>query len=220
MTAGDSAGSNDGTINGATWTTGQIGGALSFDGVDDTVNVGNLGLAVNGTGTISLWMKGNAGIDCTTNNHGVTDGSAFQNGIIYRSSDCDPNFRNDALATIGIDLSNIGLSDATNWHHLVGVADTTNGMKFYIDGVSRGTDADTGGLNIDNDFIIGGRIGGDQVFDGIIDEVRVYNRALSAADVTELFNAGGSPPPPPPPPPPPSTTTRTSTSSTSTTWGN
>ncbi|MHC4423727.1 MAG: hypothetical protein ACYSWR_03540, partial [Planctomycetota bacterium] len=39
--AHDSVGNNDGTIYGASWTTGVIGGALRFDGVDDYVNVGN-----------------------------------------------------------------------------------------------------------------------------------------------------------------------------------
>ena len=40
-TAYDSAGSNDGTVTGATWTTGQIGGALDFDGVNDYVKTAN-----------------------------------------------------------------------------------------------------------------------------------------------------------------------------------
>ena len=40
-TAYDSAATNDGTVHGATWTTGQMGGALDFDGANDYVNVAN-----------------------------------------------------------------------------------------------------------------------------------------------------------------------------------
>ena len=55
----DSAGTNDGTlINGPTWTTGIIDGALDFDGVDDYVDVGNdSSLMTTGDLTIIAWIK-------------------------------------------------------------------------------------------------------------------------------------------------------------------
>ncbi|MHC4158980.1 MAG: hypothetical protein ACYSSO_07855, partial [Planctomycetota bacterium] len=56
-TAYDSAGDNDGTlVNGPVWTTGQIGGALSFDGVDDYVNISSFSMPQDSF-TIQMWIK-------------------------------------------------------------------------------------------------------------------------------------------------------------------
>ena len=59
--ANDSAGSNDGTlVNGPIWTTGQIGDALDFDGVDDYVDVGDqdsLDFVASESFSISTWFK-------------------------------------------------------------------------------------------------------------------------------------------------------------------
>ncbi len=59
-TAYDSAGSNDGTIYGAQWTSGQIGGALSFDGYGDYVDLSDIGFSLMGSGISSstgFWFK-------------------------------------------------------------------------------------------------------------------------------------------------------------------
>ena len=56
----DSAGDNNGTIYGAVWTTGQIDGALSFDGVDDYVDVSDsASLDITAEITIGAWVKFN-----------------------------------------------------------------------------------------------------------------------------------------------------------------
>jgi hypothetical protein len=53
----DSAGNNDGTVNGATWTTGKMNGALSFDGSNDYVSVPHdTTLNITGDITISVWL--------------------------------------------------------------------------------------------------------------------------------------------------------------------
>ena len=59
QTAYDSAGSNDGTIYGATWTTGKLGGALEFDGNGDYIEVNNPTSFEFGTAdhTMMMWMK-------------------------------------------------------------------------------------------------------------------------------------------------------------------
>ena len=68
--ANDSAGSNNGTIYGATPVTGQIDGALEFDGVNDYVNLGNpASLNFSGAITISAWIKPDviSGVDINRN---------------------------------------------------------------------------------------------------------------------------------------------------------
>jgi len=79
-----------------------------------------------------------------------------------------------------------------NWHHVAVVYEPGN-QVIYIDGVSRGTAAFAGGLLTNTDPL---QIGADQypsqpgrVFDGRIDEVRVYDQALTPAQVVEAMNA-------------------------------
>ena len=81
-----------------------------------------------------------------------------------------------------------------NWHHVAAVASATTGVEVYFDGARICTVSNT--ENISYDAGIGfwvGRHGGTETqwdFDGNIDEVRVYNRALSAAEVTVLAQGG------------------------------
>jgi hypothetical protein len=81
-----------------------------------------------------------------------------------------------------------------NWHHVAGVT-TSSGMKIYFDGVERGSNNIGDPILYDRgDDLFVGRHGNGQEFwdfDGNIDEVRVYTRALSAAEIAELA-AGGN----------------------------
>ena len=76
-TASDSVDTNDGTlVNGPVWTSGQVGGALSFDGFDDYVTVPSNGLSSNPM-TISWWMNTNdmsAALFLDKNNWDDTEG--------------------------------------------------------------------------------------------------------------------------------------------------
>ncbi len=78
-----------------------------------------------------------------------------------------------------------------NWYHIAIVySDASDEQTIYIDGVSRGVNNQSGALTLNNDPF---QIGADQgfsgrEFDGLIDEVRVYNVALSAADITIIMN--------------------------------
>jgi hypothetical protein len=90
-----------------------------------------------------------------------------------------------------------GASSATQvgmneWHYICGTYDKTNGGSIYIDGVLDGTNADTGGIDVDTWNVWIGGNEEDQgwrpyrLFDGQIDEVRIYSRALSADEVAAL----------------------------------
>jgi hypothetical protein len=93
-------------------------------------------------------------------------------------------------------------------HHVVGIADGTNAHT-YIDGVLVGSVAvgpTYAGYSVPNVFVGSGAPG--FALNATIDTVCVYNRALSASEVAQLYQLGiGASPPPPPPPPPPAATT-------------
>jgi hypothetical protein len=83
-----------------------------------------------------------------------------------------------------------------NWHHLVGVCDEPNGfMYFYVDGVNMGTIGAFGGTGVFGSAVpvsVGSQMTGGGYtyqFVGTIDEVAVYNRALSAGEVAAHYNA-------------------------------
>jgi len=74
------------------------------------------------------------------------------------------------------------------WHHVCGTYDLQNGGRIYIDGVLDGTNPDTGGITLDtyNLYIGNNSQNPDRYWDGLIDEVMIYNRALSAGEVAYL----------------------------------
>ncbi len=186
--ATDSSGNaNTGTLtNGPTWTTGQIGGATDFDGTNDYVDAGNgSSLRLNGPLTMSFWMYGRGssvdayiagtagtnleGYSCTHHN-GATVYCYVQSGA------------NSVSAAVG---TNTWAHITLTWDGTTG----TNGKKLYVNGTlqSQGTSSQSA-LSGWGNF----RIGEDATatrtrFNGKVDELRVYNRVLSAEEVTKLY---------------------------------
>ena len=195
-TAYDSAGGNDGTIYGAGWTTGQIGGALSFDGINDSVDVGDPpdGSLDFGTGdfTLSVWFKTSMtarGLFVCKRAKGRYAGYDFyiqQEGKIFARI-ADGGSVPDARTATAF---NDGL-----WHHAVAVYDRDGVIRIYVDGVSKATSGSIrwiGSVNNSELFTIGDRNdpGHHYYFKGPIDDVRVYKRALSGAEVQALYQGG------------------------------
>lgn len=82
----------------------------------------------------------------------------------------------------------------TGWHHVAMVIDGSGVPTAYLDGVSIGSYSGTGPINPVGQTYLGGRASGTnpRYFAGNIDDARVYNRALSAAEITAIYNEGGS----------------------------
>jgi hypothetical protein len=192
----DSAGDNDGTIYGATWTSGQIGGALDFDG-DDYVEVADdesIGGGVTSSLTVSMWLKSN--VDLTTGENSYramekadcyfflqgNDGPIGTGGMNFLVKRSNSNYHAD----IGTSLNN------NQWYHLVGTFNGTD-IKVYLNGILKDITNAGGPIDDDNGIL---RIGSDDsgfYFDGTIDDVRIYDRALSAGEIEELYREGLSP---------------------------
>lgn len=98
------------------------------------------------------------------------------------------------------------------WTH---VAATWNGttITWYIDGAQDSTDAYSGTLNNSSGDLVVGRhnTDGSDYFDGYMDDVRIYNIALDAGDISSIFGEGYNPPTPTPTPSPTNTATLTPT---------
>jgi hypothetical protein len=182
-TAVDASGSgNPGTISGATRATGRAGGALSFDGLNDWVTVADAASLDLTTGmTLEAWVNPTQlnGLWRTVLLKETGGGMAY---ALYAGDDAG---RPSAHAYTSTELDTRGTSalPLNTWSHLAATYDGST-LRLYVNGTQVSSRAVTGAMRVTSGAL---RIGGNAVwnewFAGRIDEVRVYNRALAAADI-------------------------------------
>jgi len=185
-TAQDSSGNNnDGTISGATWATGHSGSALSFDGLNDYINAGtNSVLDLNGAMTISAWVRP---VGWSTGSIGaiVTRGAGGGTGYEFYTRQVSNSY---ALWDINpAVISTIGPTFG-EWQHAAVVVDGST-YRFYVNGEDAGTGSWSLSPSGINPLLIGSFDGSSEFFNGSIDELRIYNYALSNAEIQDLFNS-------------------------------
>ena len=184
---------NHGTLHGTSrdsliHPSGIFGSEIIFDGVSDYVDCGNdPSLNITDAITVEAWVKFNSLDD---DQYIVRKRQSASWGIhlhYYQPSDLF-NFyveTSDGIKTI--EKSGHGFGD-WDWHHVVGTYDKdggTSNMNLYVDGSLFQTGTKTGSiLTSSYDFIIGYT---SSSFDGTIDEVRIYNRALSANEINQNY---------------------------------
>jgi hypothetical protein len=171
-----------GTVSGATWSTqGRFGGALSFDGVNDWVTVADTAaLDLTGALTLEAWVRPTALAAWRTILLKEQTG-----GLVYALYVTETGSRANGYLRIG---SELGLSApaplaANTWTH---VALTYDGaaMRLYVDGTQVATRSQTGAITASSGVLrIGGNAPWGEYFQGLIDEVRIYNRALTQAQI-------------------------------------
>ena len=183
-TVADASGSgNAGTVDGATRTpNGRFGGALSFDGVNDRVNVPHsASLALTNAMTLEAWVAPDVlGGWRTVLLKERAGGLSY---ALYGSDDQGrPTVYGRAASEVGTTgAAALGLG---TWTHIAGTYDGTM-LRFYVGGTQVATRALTGSLTAGTQPLsIGGNSVWGEWFQGRIDEVRVYNRVLSPADIT------------------------------------
>jgi len=181
---------NNGTITGATWAQGRIGGALSFDGNDYVTCNNSLSLAnITEQLTMEVWVKIDSssfesGYFLIKNNVGVAD--AQYSMVWYESRHSIAVFLNGAQR--GESLAEAVLPG--KWYHIVGTYDKVN-VRIYINGVLNTTTGYNVALTTTTHTLnIGRRKPDDYHLIGLLDSVRVYNHQLSADDVQAHFNGG------------------------------
>ena len=181
----DSSGNgNDGVIHGATWTDGNFGSALEFDGVDDYVVVPHsASISLSNAMTISAWVTADSFPDWST----VVMKSATSRwydgyGMYYGSGDLRV-----FVTEYSSHKAHTPFSATSSFKHVVGTYDGNN-IKIYIDGVEKSTTSTSAGISTNTaSLTIGKGAGGVYQWDGKIDEIRIYNRALNAEEVKALY---------------------------------
>jgi hypothetical protein len=159
--------------------------SIKLDGVDDYVVVGPVGISGNRSRTIAGWVKATKSatqIPGWTNVFGFS-GEAIDNWHfdIQRSGASD----HYCIHVFGW-YANIAPLD-TEWHYLAATYDGET-IAWYHNGALMGTH-DPPYLDTYDFVIIGKRIDGAALFPGLVDDVRIYNRALSHGEITELADS-------------------------------
>ena len=178
---------NNGTINGATYTaSGKINGGYIFDGTNDKITIPDDNW-FNGDFTFAMWVYP----DTKTNDdrimtQGITGNLAY---LRYQTS-----FNGIRFALVGSDGA--ALLDAPNtyvlnaWQYLL-VTRSGNDYELFINNVSVATHTvDIGTYNPTVDVTLGQRGDTTRLFNGTMDEVGVWSRALNESQIQDIYNNG------------------------------
>lgn len=183
---------NNGTLtnmaNPPTATSGWAGRGLSFDEVNDYVNAAdndNLSFSPTQVNTVCLWLKGGSQVD-TTRILAKSSSSVYNYDLNVTSNTIIQAHTYDGVnnkkVSFGTVLNN-------NWHFLCAVFDRTGLLKTYLDGnfvASTDISTMTDTRNTAN-LTIGSFPAPSGYFNGIIDDVRIYNKALSADEIRHQY---------------------------------
>jgi hypothetical protein len=194
----DSSGNkNDGTImNGPKWVDGKFVKALSFDGVDDYINLPSATFT-NWEGlTLSAWVWLNFLPNELVSAYDEVFGS-LQDFYDMYGDKANNELRVKVTTTVSAERPGIPTAQLkkNQWLHIAGIFDSVAGqMKVYMDGKLIDTHNLTGKVNGTQFSSIGAQGGPNGPFDGfhngLIDDVALFNVALSDQDLQTLMNKG------------------------------
>ena len=191
-----------GSISGPVWSgAGRFGSALSFDGVNDWVSVPDASSLDLTTGmTLEAWVRPSA-----LGNWRTLVFKERPGGIVYGLYADQAGGRPLGEMFIGSERSVAGTAAVplNAWTHLATTYDGSQ-LRLYVNGALAASTAVTGAMAASTGVLhLGGNSVWGEWFAGLIDEVRVYNRALSVGEVQQdmATAVSGSPPPPDTSPP-------------------
>lgn len=180
---------NDATINGV--TTGVSGANQTYttnEAYEFDRSGGNVDSSVSdiATASVAAWAK----ITYTDSTDRVVIGTLDSDtGFALRYAGQTNAVWDLVTANDGSFSTVVGSNTTFEWIHFVAVLDDNNSITLYEDGSEVGTTS-IGSRDLGGTFRVGERSDGGNHFDGPIDDVRVYNKALSSSEVSNLYNTG------------------------------
>ena len=196
----ESGNGNNGTVNGALLSTdrfSQSNKAYSFGGNQQGIiinqNIFNLGSG-NISFSISLWLLSDLNNNSTgevINNRVDAGGTNYNFRFNLNNNSTQPSYRMLSYINPNIAQSNSASNILNNqvWNHIVLVGDINqNQMRIYRDGLLIATSTNILSPNLSNPTKIGYMSNLDPSFKGIIDDIGIWNRALSQEEISALYN--------------------------------
>ena len=184
---------NNGTmVNGVAYSTAN-GGVMSFDGVDDYVDVPYLPIGNSTTWTISCFCKvGATSNSCIYSETTTSSNNPFISVSIISGGVLELVDRNSS--SIGLVANTTSLITRNVWTKIDIIRDSITTAKVYINGIESVANRRTfpnPGDKISNKTTIGRRIRAitDGAFNGQLNDILIYNRALTAEEVNQNFQA-------------------------------
>jgi hypothetical protein len=174
---------------------GKYGNGLSFDGADDYLSAADsTSLNISGNAlTLSMWLRpaGGAGDQVLLGKHWNTSMTSpyYQYGLELQSGATTPVFQ--IGTTSGVRSASMGSAvSTTQWSHLAVVFNGTT-VKFYVNGALVSTENLSATITArPNPLRMGADADTSQFYQGLLDDVRIYNRAQTAAEIQTDMNTG------------------------------
>lgn len=195
----DAAGSNHGNVYGGTWGPGWIKGALNFDGSDDYFETSDdslINFTMNDSFSISLWTLPVESGCLLSKMKAENYDTCFGYNLLWFDSDQALTFVLEASRwySMAIYTPN-GSVPAGSWNHIVIVYDNRD-VSIFINGQQKATDyfrLDSGDTYPDKNLALGVKSYRSYMthyFTGSIDDVRIFNKALSQSEIELLYSTG------------------------------
>ena len=183
----DAAGNNNGSLAGeVAYETGRVGQGFSFNGSNEWINVDNPTNLQLQDFTVEAWIKRG---DTTLASFQSGGGAIFGTGLYGY---CIGLFDNGQvfLADTGVSAiqSDLSITD-TNYFHHIAVTKSGSNVVFYVDGICSAPQTYANTFAFAYADTIGAALAGHNTFLGMIDELAIYNRPLSAAEIQNIYNA-------------------------------
>ena len=190
-------------VNGVSWVTGKIGGAISANGVNPDASIPAIDLSGTSAVTVAMWVNrtySTAAADVWLEDSANFNSSTTGFGIFMDDPTCN-GIQTGVHGDVGYNMNCYAQPSSGVWHHLGFIFDksqpASNEVALYVDGVLQ-----TPTLNYytsDNTNTFGNNPiylfsrGGSQFFSaGEMDDLRLYNVALSASQIQQIYQAGSA----------------------------
>lgn len=165
----------------ANGATGKLNSSMNFDGTDDKISIGSTSITIGNNFSISSWIKTSSSFQrpFVSNRstgrmyYGLTSGKGF----MYYNGASPANVNGNAIV------------NDNNWHHLVFVRSGIN-STIYVDGQIDKSTTQTGYIVSSSPLSIGYDQPNSEYFPGLIDDVRIYNYALTPDQIKQIYNSG------------------------------